>query len=341
MGRGFQSVLLRWSTRRHRARLRLGALRKLEAARGPAVPSARLPVVLFGHKLLAMLPYKNAHWVWVVLNVAALGSLFFWPGIQRWFIWPALAWSAAASVVLRFGQDVPLFLCFFTLGLLMLGRGRPRLAGALFSLCLCKYHLAVGIPVMLIARKQWKAAIAFAAACAAWIVACFLIEGSRWPIKYAKLFSMPELSPGTANMPNLHGLSSWAPGSAILEILLCAAVLALLWDYCRRSKDIGLTGAMAAACGLILGRHGYVGDCLLLIPLAVLILQRHMNPFWLRAWGLLILSPAPIVTLTVIQPLLGQLLVVGFVPAAMLVQLWQQRAPRTVLVAPASQPELA
>ena len=48
------------------------ALRKLELENGLEVPTGRLPVVLYGQKILSWLPYKVAFATWVSLCIGAL-----------------------------------------------------------------------------------------------------------------------------------------------------------------------------------------------------------------------------------------------------------------------------
>ena len=51
------------------------ALRKIEAENGTGVPTGRLPVVAYGYKLLAWLPYPAAHWTWLVHEPGGARSL--------------------------------------------------------------------------------------------------------------------------------------------------------------------------------------------------------------------------------------------------------------------------
>ena len=63
------------------------ALRKIEAENGPQLLTGRLPVVLYGHKILGSLPYSVARSIWMAGSAAAL-VLFaaFWPGTRRWLM---------------------------------------------------------------------------------------------------------------------------------------------------------------------------------------------------------------------------------------------------------------
>jgi len=223
-------------------------------------------------------------------------------------------------MVLLFGQDVPFWLMFVTVGLLLIGKERPWSAGLVLSLCLCKFHLALGIPIMLAAQKRWRTLIAGALGVLALIALCFLIEGRDWPLQYLKMSQMPKFSPAPERMPNLHGIAFWLgwPATAA-EIAGAIAIVWLLWSACRGRTDLGMSGAAAVACGLLLGNHAYAGDCVLLIPLAVLTIQRQGVPRWLKGWAVLLLSPAPVLLLVSQKPLLGQVLIAAFVVTAIIV----------------------
>lgn len=213
-----------------------------------------------------------------------------------------------------------MWLMFAAAGLLCLSRGRPRLAGAVFALCICKYHLALGFPILLVAQKRWNALVGGAAAIAILLGACFWIEGPGWPRRYWQVLADPAFSPAAPRMANLRGIAWWLPWPTAAEIVLAIAVACLLWTFLRRTTDLGLAGAGAAAGGLLLARHGYAGDCALLIPLLVFTVQRPGVAVWLKCWAVLLLTPAPLflVVLVANKQFYGQLLIVGFVVAALL-----------------------
>jgi hypothetical protein len=110
-----------------------------------------------------------------------------------------------------------------------------------------------------------------------------------------------------------------------VEIAGAAAIVLLLWAACRGSADVGMVGAAAAACGLLLGHHAYAGDCALLMPLSVLTIQRPGAPLWLKVWAVLLLSSAPVLLLVLDKPLLGQVSIAAFVVAAIC---WRTRPLR-------------
>ena len=293
-------------------------LRKLEAGRGPEMPTGRLPVVMYGVKLISWMPYPVSHAVWLLASVVALVfCALLWPGASRLMMMAALAWSMPATLLLLYGQDTPFWLMAMAGGLLLIERGKPRLAGMVFALCLCKFHLALGIPILLAAQRRWSALVSAAAAGAALLAACFAIEGPSWPARYMDGFRMPSFSPAAYRMPNLHGIAYWLPWPAAVEAILAIGVIVLLWSICRNTPHLGVAGAAAAAAGLLLGGHAYANDCALLVPLLAFTIQRHGVAKWLKVWAVLLLTPAPILLLVTDKPFTGQILIVGFVVAAL------------------------
>jgi hypothetical protein len=205
---------------------------------------------------------------------------------------------------------------FFTAGLVLMEKKRPWSAGIAFSLCICKFHLAMAVPVMLVAQKRWKTLIAGAVSFVVLISAGFLIEGPRWPFEYLKNSQSQSFSPAFEAMPNISALVSRLPWGTELEIFCALAVLAILWAMCR-TGEIGIAGAATAAAGLLISHHALAADTTLLIPLAVLTVQRQAAPFWLRAGALLILSPLPLLLILSHNSLVWQMLTVAFSVAAM------------------------
>ena len=291
-----------------------GALRALEEENGPSIHSGRLPIVSYGVKAISWMPFPLALLVWRTASVAALLIVCaVWPGASRLGLLVALSWSTPAIYLISLGQDVAFWLLFFALGVKLLDRGYARLAGVAFALCLCKYHLAVGIPIMLIAQKRWKTLTTGGVVTLALLGTSFVIEGLSWPFGYVRTLSSPDFSPGIDLMPNLRGLASRSPHATMVELVAATGVVVLLWLACRRISSVGVAGAAAASCGLILGHHGYIQDCTILIPLAVLTIQSRQTALWLRALGLVLVTPALSLLLVMGAPLVGQTLLIGFV----------------------------
>jgi hypothetical protein len=172
----------------------------------------------------------------------------------------------------------------------------------------------------LAAQKRWRALIAGAIAVLALIASCFLIEGAQWPFRYAMMSQMPAFSAPPEVMPTISALASFFPWPTAAEIVGAAAIVLLLWSICRRMTDLSTAGAAAAACGLLVGHHALFADTALIIPLAVLTIQRQGIPLWLKCWALLILSPAPFLLAFIWQqPLVWQASITIFVVTALFI----------------------
>ena len=76
-----------------------------------------------------------------------------WRGTNRMLMATALAWSMPVALLLVYGQDTPFWLLWVALGLLLLERGNPRLAGVVFA-CM-EYHRRLSTsPAMTKVRRR-------------------------------------------------------------------------------------------------------------------------------------------------------------------------------------------
>lgn len=267
-------------------------IQKVELENGAIViPFGRLPVYAALMKPLAALPYPYARAVWLLANLAALiWFALLWPG-RRSDAVTMLCWSCPAAILLSTGQDTGLFLLFVTLGLRLLQSKRSFAAGLVLSLCAAKPHLALGIPIFLLARRKWGALAGGLAGGVIQTVVSFAIEGREWPARLLQLSRISDFSPAPAKMPNLLGLTHWLPHGAAAEAVLAVLVLAAAWRIARRSPlAVGATAAIVA--GLLASHHAYVYDAVLLLP-ALLLAMRWQLPQGSRYGVLLLCAPIP------------------------------------------------
>ena len=242
-------------------------LQRLELRHGShPIPFGRLPVYAVLFKPLTVLPHSYARVVWLVINAAALiGFVMLWPGGRRPDGIMMLCWSCPAAVLLSTGQDTGLFLFFIALGLRLLESQRGLAAGLVFSLCAAKFHLALGIPIFLLARRRWGALAGGAAGGLLQLAISFTAEGRDWPARLWRLSSISDFSPSPAKMPNLLGLTHALPYGGVAQALLAVLVLVAVWIVSRRpGLRVGATAAVLG--GLMVGPHAYVYDAILLLP---------------------------------------------------------------------------
>ncbi len=323
----------------------LRALELEHAAR--TVTFTRIPAFALAFRPLTWLPWTAARAIWFGFGIAALaGFVWLWPGIKRGWACVVVLWSMPVAFCLATGQDSVLFLFFFALGLRLLVDGRDWWAGFAFSLCIVKPHLALLVPVLLIAQMRWKAIVSGAAGVMASIGACFLSgEGNDWPRRLLTLTSRIDGHPlvsgiqaanfppaeAPERMPNLRGLLWFFGGGIAVEIAVGLTVVVAVW-FISRKRRLPVSGTIALAGGLLLSHHAYIYDALLLLP--ALILPFLMPaPELLRKCAAVLATPmAYVLTLangSIWPVMIGQMAISGYVLVLIAVTLSQNMPERS------------
>jgi multidrug transporter EmrE-like cation transporter len=248
----------------------------------------RMPV--FGLLLwpIAQMPYSRASPIWeglCVLAIAAVGVL--WPA-KRARVIAACCWSLPVWMTLAEGQDVAFLLLWLALATIALCRKRSMMCGLILSLCLAKYHLFLLLPVWLIVNRLGRIAAGLTIGSAVLVLASFIAGGAGWPQRYFALLREPTHNPYPGLMPNLHGVFADAPA---LE-LTAAVVVAVLACLAMRKLDVLSGLAVVLMGGILIAPHDYMADCALLVPAAILLLERRRR-IATRVLLLWLLTPIP------------------------------------------------
>jgi hypothetical protein len=291
-----------------------------------AVPFGRIPAFAVAFRPLSVLPYPAARVVWFAASLAALtGFVYLWPFSDRGWVWAAICWSGPVAMCLAFGQDSIFFLFFVALGLRLLMVKRDFCAGLAFSACAAKPHLALLLPVFLIARLQWRALLGGVIGGAVSMLVSFAAEGRDWPRRLLTLARIPEFDPAANRMPNLRGLLSFFGGNFAVEIALGVLIAVAVW-FLSRSEPLPTVGAIVLAAGLLIGHHAYFYDALLLLPAVLLPFQTTL-PAWLRPWALVLITPLPYLLLLTNAGLAGNVVIIGYVATLIVVVAGRRPAP--------------
>jgi hypothetical protein len=246
---------------------------RLEASYQPvphALPFLRLPIYAFVCKPLTWLSFPMARSFWALLNLAAMvACVFLWPGGSKWAkAFVLCSYPFVYNLIL--GQDTAIYLLFAILGCRLLEKKRNRAAGLLISLCAIKFHLALLLPIALIARRKWGAVWGGAVGLLA-LLAFSSIEGMDWPIR--ELRSIQGERTGPAEMPTFFGFSVWFRGHQLIEIVLGFGLVVLVCWIVQRSPNMWTAMAAALAGGLLISHHAYLYDAVVLMPLLLLALE--------------------------------------------------------------------
>lgn len=298
------------------------ALERQNRAANP-LPFGRIPAVALAFKPISALPYEWAEELWLGIGIAALGGFVaLWPLSGRRRAAMAVCWSFPAAMVLAFGQDTTMFLFFVALGLWLLIREQRFAAGVVLSLCVIKPHLALLVPVWLIATRKWKALWGGAAGGAATLLVSFAVEGLDWPKRF--LAAAPELADAPLKMPNVRGLLALAGAGVKPEIALAVLIAVAVW-HVSRHVDLATGAALALAGGLAVSHHAYTYDAVLLLP-ALLVTWERDRRGWLRAWALLLFTPIPYLLLLAEKAWPAQLALTGFMLSLLGAEVYRARS---------------
>lgn len=289
-----------------------------------AVPFGRIPAFAFAFKPLSAIPYPFARIVWLAAGLGALaGFVALWPASSRAWAAVAVCWSAPAAMCLALGQDSVWFLFFVALGLRLLLRGREFWAGVVLSLCIAKPHLALVLPVFLVAHGKWRSILGGLTGGITGLALSFAVEGREWPSRLLSLTQLPDFDPAPDRMPNLRGLLTFLGVGLALELALALAVIVAVWFLCRR-LPLEAAAAVALAAGLLVSHHAYFYDALMLLP-ALMLPFGGGYPEWLRKWALVLFTPIPYLFLLIDAAWAGHLAITGFTLALLGRMAWHRR----------------
>ena len=239
---------------------------------------------------LASIPYGHALWLWMSAGLcaylAAVGLLVHKFRLPSFFL-PACAAFFPALAGIISGQDTAVYLLAFVVAMILLDRGRDALAGAVLVLCLCKFNLAMLVPLVLLAHRRYQALLSFSLGA----VGIAAISFSLTPFRsYVSAIAHAQSDTPGFYPVGLRGFSV-AIGQPWCYLILAALVGAVcVWLIIRLPLNEGMCIAITGAL-LISPYITWYDSTLLVIPLAVL--SARANPA-LRWTSLAVLAAIPL-----------------------------------------------
>ncbi len=246
--------------------------------------------------------YNAARAIWLLCGLAVFCAAG-WALLRRPVGVLALLASPAALLCIVLGQS-SFFISALLLGGLAALPRRPILAGVLFGLLTLKPQMGLLLPLLLLARGEWRAIIAAAFTAALLVgVSCLALPPELWRLW---LTSLPQIQRDyfnggvnlnimitpAANLVHLGAVPALAMG---VQALCTLAAAALTWAAARRGSYAQAVAVLLAAMFLA-QPHAYAYD-LAALP-AALVLGLRGAPLWGQALGgvlylapLLLLSP--------------------------------------------------
>ncbi len=258
----------------------------------------RLPFHALLFRPLSYLDYAAAEWVWhVVRAAAAIGFVVLWP-VPGWRLrvaWVCLSLPLFAAFVN--GQDSPLLLILIAAALHFHQRGDARVAGLIAALCSIKLHLFLLLPVWIAARRDLSFLQGLVAGRAVLALVSFAAAGLSWPLEWFRVATTPDFSPSVEQMPNLYGVVSWAGLGPVTEAMAAIAVAGAAWLVARRA-DLHLSLACCLVGGLLVSRHAYLTDMVILLPAALSVISQRYSAVLRVTASVVLLPPTAYATVT-------------------------------------------
>lgn len=288
----------------------------LEQIAGKPFPVAWFypPVYLLFVAPLALMPYPAALLVWLMLPLIGVLMALYRIAPHRKTIVLSMAFPATL-LNLDYGQNGLLSTALLGWGLIQLDH-RPILAGVFLGLLGYKPHLAVLIPLVLVASRNWRALLAAIATFLGTTLMTLIVFGYEIWLRF---FDNSPAAIKVLERGHQGFIQNWSimvtPFAMVrlmglpltLAYLLQGFMMLLalgltLWVWLR-FESLPLKGAVLALCALLFSPHAFEYDLvILLLPMAWLGWQGHTKGWLTGEKGLLILAwSAPFVSKVMIH----------------------------------------
>jgi len=262
-----------------------------------------LPYVSPSYEALVLAPlswfhFLTAYFLFLAVNVAALGFCFFLLQPRMLYLRSIYPWLPAAlflgflpvGATLIEGQDSVLLMTCVIGAWVLLARERPFFAGVVLGAALFKFSIVLPIALLFVIWRQWRFILGFAASGAVFAGTSIWLTGIAQTKLYVEtLFSIAGLRPPTNGlaiypvswqmMANVHGLvftvaSQWAPKHVVEFATISISALVMAWTMIcgwrvRQASNLLL---LAIPCSVLISHHAYSHDLsILLLPLVILL----------------------------------------------------------------------
>ncbi len=252
--------------------------------------------------------YARAKLLWTLAGLAALlpAAWYLFRPRYPWLCIAALLASPAALLNLVIGQTAFFSTALLLGGLALLPR-RPVLAGLAFGLLTLKPQLGILLPILLLARGEYRAILSATLTAGTLIaLSCALLPPKLWLLWATSLPAYQRdyfashglnLSPMVTPAANLISLG-FAPGIAWTAQMLCTIVVAIMVFLAARHGPYRLAVAALLTGSFLAVPHAYAYDSVTLTAAMALCLRAN-TPLWQLLLGCLVylaplalLSPA-------------------------------------------------
>ena len=216
---------------------------------------------------LTLMPLKTAFAIWIALGIAVAFGIWYWA--FRRFGPEALVYCSLFIPLgfgIAHGQDIAFISALLIFAYTALERGRKALGGVLLALLLCKFHLFLLIPIVLLTRREWRILAGYVPTALVAVVVSSLIASPQSYLDFLRNPKLDALNPSPEMMVNVHSLAinlglDYAAVRVLLILLVVVALAAI-----PKSAPLDRWFWAAIAGGLLVSPHTFAYDVALLLP---------------------------------------------------------------------------
>lgn len=257
------------------------------------------PVVAWTVAPLSRLDLEPAFAVWGLVNLALLGAVMalLWrvteeaPRSLRVTLLGAFACSIPVVANAVFGQVDLVVVAALLLGFVFMRDEQPIAAGSALAMGVVKPHLLLGVILLLLMRRQWRALASLSAVGGAIVVVPALLAGPGVLQDYARaLFAFPGSGTAAAvnvdTMPNLRGLVAGVTGQTgalywlpLHSFVAAFAIGAAMFAFEGEGRVSERAWAVAVLLPLVVSPHLHTQSLMLLfVALALWLAEQRRKP---------------------------------------------------------------
>lgn len=257
------------------------------------------PVVAWATAPLSKLDFKPAFAIWAVVNLALLAAVvsLLWrvtaeaPRSVRVTLLIAVGCSIPVIANAIFGQVDLFVMTALLLGFIFMREEKPVHAGAALAIGVVKPHLLLGVILLLLMRREWRALGTLTAAGGVLIVVPAMLVGDGVLQEYARaLFAFPGSGTAAAvnvdTMPNLRGLVAGITGETgamwwlpLHSFIAAFAIGAAMFAFEGEGRVSERAWAVAVLLPLVVSPHLHTQSLVLLFAaLALWLGEQRRKP---------------------------------------------------------------